>query len=261
MTLDHVNGWRRSAGKAAALCCLLFCVSAIDGLSSRFRQDVNELRLLPGESMPVNGSASESVRDPQDLKYVSDSDLIRLTFEKIHTGFWLGGLMWRGTLSASTDIGAGNYTVTVSAKSEPSDKPVTTFRVRIFRDVANLQKSSASTIQRYTGISPWWSAALLFSLAIVFSGIVYLCSQKREQLLRQEGRAELYRISRTDGEFEVSFALGTKHGVHAGRVLTLLDKSGVPVGSVTVKDAYQEDATAVVSSDCLPEPGFIVVLP
>ena len=128
-------------------------------------------------------------------------------------------------------------------------------------DAASLQKSSASIIQRYTGISPWWSAVLFFPLAIVFSGIVYLCSQRREQLLRQEGKAEIYRISRKDDEYEVSFALGTKQGVHAGSVLTLLDKTGVPVGSVTVKEAYKEDATAMVSSDCSPVPGFIVALP
>jgi hypothetical protein len=195
------------------------------------------------------------------LNYASDSDLIRLSFEKIHTGFWLGGLMWRGELATSTDISAGDYTVTVSAKSEPSGKPLTVFRVRIFGDAASLQKSSASTIQRYTGISPWWSAALIFSLAMVCSGIVYMCSQKREQLLRQEGKAEIYRISEHDGEYEVSFALGTKHGVHAGRVLTLLDKTGVPVGSVTVRDAYEEDATAAVSAECPPTPGFIVALP
>ena len=260
MTLDHINAWRRFAGKAAALCCLLFCVSALDGLSSRFGENPNELRLLPGDSIPVNGSASEGVRNPQDLKVVSDSDHIRLSFEKIHTGYWLGGLMWRGTLTTSSAIGAGDYKVTVTANSEPSGKPSTAFHVRIFGDEASLQKSSASTIQRTTGISPWWSAVLFFPLAIAFSGIVYLCSQRREQLLRQGGKAEIYRISKNDEEYEVSFALGTKQGVRVGSVLTLLDKTGVPVGSVTVKDAYQEDATGMVSADCLPAPGFIVAM-
>ncbi len=261
MTLDTVNYRRRLAGKAAALCCLLFFLSAVDGMLSRFGQSAGELRLLPGESTPVNGSASEGVRDPQDLKYTGDSDLIRLSFEKIHTGFWLGGLMWRGELTTSTDIKAGDYTVTVSSRNEPSGKPLTVFRVRIFGSAASLQEISASIIQRYTGVSPWWSAVLFFPLAIVFSGIVYLCSQRREQLLRQEGKAEIYRISRKDDEYEVSFALGTKQGVRAGSVLTLFDKTGVPVGSVTVREAYKEDATAVVTADCVPEPGFIVALP
>lgn len=45
-----------------------------------------------------------------------------------------------------------------------------------------------------------------------------------------------------------------------GSVLTLLDSAGVPVGSVTVRDVFEEDATATVSPDCLPKPGFIVAL-
>jgi hypothetical protein len=261
MTLDTINHRRRLAGRAAALCCLLFFLSAVDGLLSRFGQSANELRLLPGESIQVNGSASETVRNPEDLKYASESDLIRLSFEKIHTGFWLGGLMWRGELTTSTDIRAGDYIVTVSAKSESPAKPLTIFQVRVFGDPAGLQQSSASVIQRYTGISPWWSAVLYVPLVIVFSGIVYLCSQRREQLLKQEGKAEIYRISRKDDEYEVSFALGKKHAVRVGSVLTLLDKTGVPIGSVTVKDAYEEDATAVVTSDSPPAPGFIVALP
>jgi hypothetical protein len=260
MTFETVNYRRRLAGKAAALCCLLFFLSAVDGMISRFGQSAGELRLLPGESTPVNGSASEGVREPQDLKYASDSDLIRLSFEKIHTGFWLGGLMWRGELTTSADIKTGEYTVAVSSRNDPPGKPLTVFRVRIFGSAASLQEASASIIQRYTGVLPWWSAALFFPLAIVFSGIVYLCSQRREQLLRQEGRAEIYRIGRKDDEYEVSFALGTKQGVRAGSVLKLLDKAGVPVGSVTVKDVYEEDATAVVTADCVPEPGFIVAL-
>ena len=52
------------------------------------------------------------------------------------------------------------------------------------------------------------------------SGIVYACSQRREQLLRQEGKAEIYRISGTEGDYEVSFALGTKHGVRSGQCLS-----------------------------------------
>jgi len=260
MTLDHINARRRFAGTAAALCCLLFCISALDGLISRFGEDPHEVRLLPGESAAVNGSASEGVRDPQDLTVTSDSDLIRLAVDRIHTGFWLGGLMWRGTVTASSTLQAGDYTLTVSAPGEPSGKPLATFRVRVFQDAASLLKSSRSIIQRTIGISPWWLAALFFPLAIACSGIVYLCSQRREQLLRQEGKAELYRIGRSDEGLEVSFALGTRQGVRVGSVLTLLDPAGVAVGSVTVRDVFEEDATATVSPDCLPEPGFIVAL-
>jgi len=260
MTLDHINARRRLAGMAAALCCLLFCISALDGLISRFGEDPHEVRLLPGESAAVNGPASEGVRDPQDLTVASDSDLIRLSVDRIHTGFWLGGLMWRGTVTTRSTLQAGDYTLTVSAPSEPSGKPLATFRVRVFQDATSLLKSSGPILQRTIGISPWWLAAIFLPLAVICSGIVFFCSQKREQFLRQEGKAEVYRVSRSDEGFEVSFALGTRQGVRVGSVLTLLDSAGVAVGSVTVRDVFEEDATATVSPDCLPEPGFIVAL-
>ena len=260
MTLDQINRWRQCAGRAAAFCCLLFCLSALDGLSSRFGRDPNELRLLPGEAASVNGSASEGVQSPQDLTVTSDSNQIHLAIEQIHTGFWLGGLMWRGTLTTSSTIGAGDYTVAVKAGSDLSGKPLATFRVSIFADAASLQKSAASIIQRTAGMSPWWSAVLFFVVAAGSAGIVFLLSQQREHLLRQEGKAEIYRISGQDGAYEVSFALGTRQGVRVGSKLTLLDQSGLPVGSVIVREAYEEDSTATVSVDCQPEPGFIVAL-
>jgi len=261
MTLDHINSRRRFAGAAAALCYLLFCISALDGLISRFGENPHEVRLLPGESAAVNGPASEGVRDPQDLTVTSDSDLIRLSVEKIHTGFWLGGLMWRGTVTTSSTLEAGDYTLTVSAPSEPSGRPLATFRIRVFQDAASLLKSAGPILQRTIGISPWWLAAIFLPLAVICSGIVFFCSQKREQFLRQEGKAEVYRVSRSDEGFEVSFALGTRQGVRVGSVLTLLDSAGDPVGSVTVRDVFEEDATATVSPDCLPRPGFLVLLP
>jgi hypothetical protein len=261
MTLETINHRRKLAGRAAALCCMFFLFSAVDGLLASFRQSANELRLLPGESTKVNGSAREGIRDPQDLEYVTDSEQIRLSVEKIHTGFWLGGLMWRGELTTSTPLEPGDYTVTVRPKDEPSGKPLTVLRVRIFRDQLSLQESADSIIQRYTGFSPWWSLAVSFPLALLFSGIVYLCSQKREHILLQEGKAEVYRIVRTEEEYEISFALGTRQGVHTGMILNLVDETGIPVGRVVVKDAYEEDATGVVTLDCPLKMGYLVALP
>lgn len=261
MTLETTNHRGRLAGKAAAVCCALFLLSAGDGLISGFRQPANELRLLPGEATKVNGSASDLVREPQDLEYAADGEGIRLSIEKIHTGFWLGGLMWRGTLTASSDVGAGDYTVTVRARGEPSGKPLTAFRVHIFADVASMQKSSASIIQRTTGISPWWSAAVSFMLAAVFSGLVFLCSQRREQLLKLQGKAEIYRIIKMDDEYEVSFALGKKQGVHTGMTLMLADETGLPLGKVLVRDVYDDDATGTITPDCPLKMGYLIILP
>ena len=166
--------------------------------------------------------------------------------------------MWRGVLAANSSIAPGDYSVSIRAISEPSEKPMATFKVKVFGDPASLQKSSDSVIQRYTGGSPWWALAFCFPLVLLSVGIVYLCSQKREQFLRQEGKAEIYRISTRDGGYEIAFALGMKDGIQVGSLLTLLDKSGMPVGSVKVIEAYQADSMALTMFECKVKPGYMV---
>jgi hypothetical protein len=258
MTLDLINRRRALAGRTAALCCMFFFVAAVDGIVSRFAQSADDLRLLPGQSIQVNGPVGEGVRDTQDLEVVSDSEMLGLAFDRIHPGYWTGGLLWQGVLTAGPQVSPGTYSVAVKAGNQPARKALAVFRVRIFGDAAALQQSADSIIQRYTGLPPWWVLVILFPLILISAGAVYLCSQQRERLLKQEGKAEIYRINRKDDEYEVTFALGTGNGIHVGSVLTLLDKNGVPVGRVTVKEAYEGDATAVATPECLPRPGFIV---
>jgi hypothetical protein len=258
MTLDDVNRWRSLAGKAAALFCIIFFLSVFDGLISLFEQSPNDLRLLPGTSVKINGPAKESIRDITELEYVATTDHIQVSFEAVHAGYWMGGRMWRGVLTSSPNTAPGEYGVTIDIKGQPSEKPMTVFRIRVFGDSASLQKNSDSIIQRYTGCSPWWVVVPCFILALLLFGIVYLCSQKREESLRQEGKAEIYRISKTDAGYEISFGLGTKHGVQNGSRLKLLDAEGIPIGIVKVEVAYEADSTALAPPEIMVKPGYMV---
>ena len=260
MTLDRVNRYRSIVGKVAALLSMLFFLSVLDGVISHFGQSPNDLSLLPGASVKVNGPAKDNIRDIQELEYIATSDLINLSFEAVHTGFWMGGRMWRGVLMVSPNAAPGAYTATVRSKAEPSEKPVTVFQVRVYADAASLQKSAASIIQRYTDYSAWWAVAFCLASALLLFGIVYLFSNKREQLLRQEGRADIYRITKIEDRYEVSFSLGTRQGLQLGSQLRLLDEDGVPVGTVVVKEIYENDAIAVLTLDCRVKPGYMVAL-
>jgi hypothetical protein len=260
MTLDSVNRGRNLVGKAAALFCVLFFLSVLDGVISHFGQSPNDLKLLPGTSLKINGPAKESIRTIQELEYSATSDLIGITFERVHTGYWMGGRMWRGVLTTTPNLAPGEYSATVRANGEPSEKPITVFRIRVFGDPVSLQKSSESIIERHTGYSPWWPAAFFFALTVLLFGIVYLLSNEREQLMRLEGKADIYRIARKDDGYEVSFSLGTRHGVQKGSQLALLDENGVPVGSVKIVEAYEADSTALAMFDCTVKPGYMVAL-
>jgi hypothetical protein len=260
MTLEDANRWRRLAGRMAALFCILFFLSVVDGLILRIKQSPDDLRIVPGDSVKVNGPAREDTRDVSELEYTATNQLIQLSFQAVHTGYWLGGRMWRGVLTAGEKIAPGEYGVAVRIKGEPSEKLATTFRVTIFKDAASLQRSSDSVVQRYTGLSPWWIAVPCVAVALLLFGVVYLCSQRREKFLRQEGKAEIYRISRTDAGSEISFGLGTEHGVQSGSRLKLLDADGIPIGVVKVEVAYESDSTALAQPDITVKPGYMVAM-
>ncbi len=260
MTLDRVNRYRSILGKVAALLSMFFFLSVLDAVISHFGQSPNDLGLLPGTSVKVNGPARDNIRDIQELEYVASSDLINVSFDAVHTGFWMGGRMWRGVVMVSPNAAPGAYTATVRSKAEPSEKPVTVFQIRVYGDAAGLQQSSASIIQRYTGYSAWWAVAFCLASTLLLFGVVYLFSNKREQLMRQEGRADIYRITKKEDGDEVSFSLGTSDGLQLGSQLCLLDEDGVPVGTVVVKEIYENDAIAVLTLDCCVKPGYMVAL-
>jgi hypothetical protein len=260
MNLDSVNRWRSLAGRAAALCCVVFFLSVLDGVISHFGQSPNDVKLLPGASANINGPAKDNIRETRELEYVTTSEVLNLSFEKVHTGYWMGGRMWRGVLTASPAAAPGEYSVTVRSKNEPAEQPITVFRITIYREAAGLQNSSASVIERNAGYSPWYPAGLFFVLTALLFGTVYLLSTQRERLMRREGRADIYRITKKDDGHEVAFSLGISHGLQVGSSLRLLDEDGVPAGTVVVKEAFENDAIAMAAPEYVVKPGYMVSL-
>jgi hypothetical protein len=258
MNLDRVTYWREMIGRAGAFFCIIFLVAAVDGIVSNFRQPDNLIRLLPGESIEVNGSLKEKAETVQDLDCVSDSNQIQLTFEALHSGFWFGGYMWRGLLKVSPTIAPGEYSVKVARKGGDPPKFSSNFRVEVYPDHESYRRSSKSLMRKYLDVSPWWVLGV-FVLSTFFAfALVYFLSQKREFLLALDGKAEVYLIEEGESECIVSFGLGTNHGVRPGTVLTVSDRRGSAVGTAEVRESSETDSTAVVTSDYKIKPGFIL---
>lgn len=258
--LGGINRIRMFAGRVAAVCCAVLILSALDGLVAQFREPPDEVRLIVGSSTRINGSAPETVKTTDDLETSSSSDRLQIAMEGIYSGFWLGGRMWRGQISASDMIEAGEYKVSVRVKKEPVGKVVGAYRVVIFPDLQSLKKNSLSFIERHLGVSSW----LVFVISLVMTplalGLVYFAAQRREELLARLGRADIYHIAIHDYGYEVAFALGRKHGIQEGKVLELLDENGIMIGTVTVKEVFEKDSKAVAPRECSVRVGYMVSL-
>jgi hypothetical protein len=258
MDLDSTTRWRDRIGKAAAFFCMVFLLASFDGLAALFRQPVNTLELLPGQSVPIDGNLSKDIESVAQLEFAGDSALMWVSFEGAHAGFWLGELKWRVKLTVSPAILPGEYRLSVDSKGSASTKPLSVFQIKVYKDYHSLREGSKSFLRRYLGFSPWVVFACFLMLACMAFGGVYRLSHRRDVLLAQQGKAEIYRISKIDGGCEVAFGLGTIHGVEAGMQLALLTKRGDPAGHVQVREAYEADSVASAESACDIERGCLV---
>ncbi len=260
MNLAQVSRWRSLLGKLGAACCFLAFLALFDGLISRFREPLNIFKVLPGETVHINGPLEEAVQDIRQLTVQSSSDQLMLTLEAVHKGYFLGGDMWRGLLAISPQIRPGEYTLTVGLRGKVSPHPLPPYRIIVFPDFPSRQLSYKSLSGHYLGMSPWLIFVMLLPTVLAAFGGVFWLSQKREKLLAQLGQAEVYRVARVEEKGVISFGLGTAHGVQIGSRLALFDESGLRVGTVEVEETSETDSSARVSTDREIKPGYMVRL-
>ena len=258
MDLDQASRWRNLAGWAGALFFLLAFLALLDGLIGQFREPANLIKLLPGWTAEIDGPLEEEVPGVQELTYFSDSDFLTLSFATVHKGYFLGGNLWRGQITASPRLRPGEYHLTVASRKSTSPVATLAFRIMVFPDPLSLQGSSKSLIRRHIGMSPWGAAAACLPGILLAFGTVFYLSQARERLLAQRGRAEIYRVIKRDGGFEIHFGLGTEHGVYPGFQLRVHNPQGKAVGLARVEEATPKDAIALVTSDQEIKPGYIL---
>ncbi|MCU0587291.1 MAG: hypothetical protein MUF52_03960 [Syntrophobacteraceae bacterium] len=258
MNLEDASRWRSTLGRAGALFCIVFLLSGLDGLVAQLRTPPYEYRALPGEALYVNGPCSPDIQSVSQLAYESTTDGIRLQLEGLHSGFWLGGAMWRGQLLVDRGLPAGAYGLVVRSGISPAEKPFSVFVIEVYSDAAALRQASRSFLVRIFGVTPWivFFAGLLLAALTFF--LVYRVSQERDALLAGLGRAEIYRVAAGEGGREVAFGLGSIHGVGAGDLVTLLNQAGERIGKVKVTQVFEADSVGVVEMDLTVKPGFLV---
>jgi hypothetical protein len=258
-SLDRINRRRNLLGKAGACCCLFLFLALVDGLVARFREPPNIFKVLPGQSVELNGPLEDEVQDLRELTYRGDHHLL-LTFSEAHKGYFLGGDMWRGRLQVAPDTKPGVYFLTVGIKGKTPPRTLPPYRIMVFADPRSLRQSHKSLIQRAGGLSPWAVAPGFLPAILLCFGGVFLLSQKKEKLLAALGRAEIYRVQPGEDELRISFGLGTEHGVHPGSRIEIHDDRENPAGVGEVQEVTATDAVARVPAGVEIKPGYIVSL-
>jgi hypothetical protein len=258
MDLGKVNRWRDLVSKIGAAFCVIALLGLVDGLLVHFREPANLVKLLPGAVTAINGELTDEAGRVEDLTFTSDSDQLKVIFEAIHQGYFLGGDMWRGRLSVGPNIPPGEYNLSVLPKRSASSRKAPAFRILIFPDGLSLQKSSTSIVRRWFGVSAFVVAAGCLPGILLAFGAVYWLSGRREALLAATGRAEVYQVIRGDGGYEIRFALGTADGISPGARVAIYDEAGRQVGTGTVEVCNPKVSVAQANSDQPIKAGYLV---
>jgi hypothetical protein len=258
MDLEQVNRWRDLASKIAMVFCVIAMLGLLDGLLVHFREPANLVKVLPGASVEINGELTDEALDTQDLTFVTDSDQLRVKFEAIHKGYFLGGDMWRGRLIVGPDIAPGKYSLAVLPKRTVSPRKAPDFRILVFADAASLQQSSTSVVRRWFGFSAFNVSAGCLPVILLAVGAVYLLSGRRDGLLAARGQAEIYQVTKGDDGCEIRFGLGTAHGMTPGARIAIYDAGGHQVGTGTVEVCNQKISVAQATSDQPIKAGYLV---
>lgn len=260
MDLSQAKRLRSKAGIIAAGFCLLIFLALLDGLIAKFREPFNLFEVLPGAVVEINGPLPEDVKQVESLSYISNSPQLRIDFETIHSGYFLGGNMWRGRLVVSPDTPPGKYVLAVRLPKGSSQKPPPPYGVEVFADQLSLRLSARSLILRHMGLSPWLAAGFFIPLLGVNLLVVFRYSRRIEGLLAKEGLAEIYKVNRGEGYYLIAFGFGEEHGLTLGQEFSILDPEGHRVGDGKVQELTPTDAIGKTWVDHMIWPGYLVTL-
>ncbi len=258
MDLLQVSKWRQFLGKVGSVLCALLFLAVLDGLIAQFRQGPNLLKVLPGETVEIDGPVRGEIKNLQELEYSSDTKHLTLSVQALHKGYFLGGDMWRGQITVGRSLSPGEYRLTVSVRGTPPEQAPPPFHVLVYASAQARLQSSPSLIQRYTGYSVWIVAPAFLPFILLVFGLVFLLSQRRERLLLQQGKGEIYRLVRDEAGWTIRFGLGAAHGLSPGTRVVIRDEEDRTVGAAEVRETGETDSWAVVSGDQEVKIGYLV---
>ena len=258
MQLQQAIAWRTWAGRACMFFCLLATFAVLDGVVAKFFEPTNVFHVLPGEAAPANGPLPENIRRIEELSFTSDAADLTVVLDTIHSGYFLGGNMWRGRLLVGAAVAPGKYTVSIRPRDYPPEKPGYQIRVIVYPDPRSQRSAYFSLIKRHTGHSPYLLALACLPLIGLMFGAVFLLSRRIDTLAAAIGMAEIYHVARQEGLYRLTFGMGQKHGIRVGDKVTILDPTGKYVGAARVEAATENDATAAAAIDQNIRAGYFI---
>jgi len=242
---------------------LLLCLACLaDALAAGFKDEGRLFHAVPGSSVPITAILPMGASTLSEMRVHGGDADVALTPDDLFTGFWLGGTMWRGSITIGEGALPGQRTFTLEGPpvpAAPKAPPPQVYTVVVYADAQAMQEASPSFVTRLSGQNPFVVSLCLFLLALPAGAGGYLANWRLERLLTEEGKGIVYMVKQTDDGLVITFSLGTHQGLSPGMGVRILNAAGLEAGHAEVTASMSDDAVArLVSGSCAV--GDMVVL-
>ncbi|MBL7180308.1 MAG: hypothetical protein ISS65_08895 [Desulfobacterales bacterium] len=202
-------------------------------------------------------SGKENNRTPYDqiITYTPQYDFLRLRFLEAK------GRLWRGILESTETAPQGDYVVAIFQKALGPEEKAPKFTIRLFQNEQAYRKSFFSFAERYLGLAPFWVTLVLLPLVLYCIFITMRDAGKELSDLQAKGIGPIYKLVKGKTDWEVIFGLGSRHGVHRGDHLVVLNKHREPVGKIIATEVGPESTNATYPLGNPIAPDYFIAIP
>jgi hypothetical protein len=222
---------------------ILFFAAVLDSCVARLRAPLFTVHLLPGASELVEGQVDHDFKNLSLLRAETSHASVQLIIERFQPGFWLGGNMWVGAISAAPDANPGTYDLRVFAPHRTP--PMAAFQTIVYPDYAALRRSFLSVMRRHFDIVPGTVALVCLPALGLMLGFFFLLGRRIERLLANQGRAEVFLTKTTPDGIELYFGLGRRHGAAPGMRVDICAENGQPICAAVLRQVDTDNAMAL----------------
>jgi hypothetical protein len=171
----------------------------------------------------------------------------------------LSGRLWRAELTADGGSPPGDYPVRVYQRGVGPDPDIPPLTVRVFADAAALRASQASFFRRLLGVAPGTAAGVLLPVVLFLFYGIWRAADGDLEGLQAQGYGPIYKMAHRKTVWEISYGLGTAHGLRRGDRLDLVDGRRRPTGyAFEAGSVGAESGEALLDAAVPLKPGWMV---
>lgn len=228
--------WQKRAGVLAMVLLVGALASLVDALIGGLGGTRGLIELIPDSRYAISGPMPARTEFIKDFIIEGEpvDGSVRLVPEKVFTGYWLGGSMWRGHIVVDPFAREGQHVITVKDRSGEKQNPTLVFTVKVWPDEASLNAHSPSFLTRKTGRNPYFFVIALVICGGLAAGANFILGRLWARHLAVHHCGEIFKLRRTHLGTEITFEFHGSGLLRPGMRGDIYRSSGQHLSTATI---------------------------